>query len=206
DNTIRLWDAGMGKPVGEPLRGHTSSVSSVSFSPDGTRIVTGSSDHTIRLWDAGTGKPVGEPLRGHTGSVNSVSFSPDSTRIVTGSWDRTVRLWDAGMKQPLQQCAQLDLPSLSDERRKIEPTATMKLNNQNNHSIRFSSTPLTSFFLNHDNGWVVGPKNQLLFWVPPASRHGFYNPATTLVIPRGGPELDLRCMAHGQHWHKCREE
>ncbi|KIK33456.1 hypothetical protein CY34DRAFT_99569, partial [Suillus luteus UH-Slu-Lm8-n1] len=46
------------------LSGHTSSVSSVSFSPDGTRIVTGSSDSTVRLWDAATGQPVGEPLRG----------------------------------------------------------------------------------------------------------------------------------------------
>ncbi|KAG2098421.1 uncharacterized protein F5147DRAFT_583128, partial [Suillus discolor] len=69
-----------------------------------------------------------------------------------------------------------------------------------------SSTFSTSFILNHDSGWVVGPKNRLLFWVPPASRHGIYNSATTLVIPRGGPELDLSCMEHGQHWQKCREE
>ncbi|KAG2102841.1 uncharacterized protein F5147DRAFT_561983, partial [Suillus discolor] len=68
----------------------------------------------------------------------------------------------------------------------------------------YSSTHSTPFLLNHDSGWVVGPKNRLLFWVPPASRHLFYyNTATTLVIPRGGLELDLSCMAHGQHWQKC---
>ncbi|KAG2353383.1 hypothetical protein BDR07DRAFT_1433503 [Suillus spraguei] len=38
------------QPVGEPLRGHVDSVNSVSFSPDGTRIVTGSDDKTVRLW------------------------------------------------------------------------------------------------------------------------------------------------------------
>ncbi|KAG2743969.1 WD40 repeat-like protein, partial [Suillus brevipes Sb2] len=185
--TVWLWDAGTGEPVGKPLRGHTSYVLSVSFSPDGTRIVSGSEDNTVRLWDAGTGEPVGEPLRGHTHSVDSVSFSPDSTRIVTGSEDKTVRLWDAVMRQPLQQCAVSDPSAFSDE----HCTTTMTLNTSNNHPISFS-------------GWVVGPKHQLLFWVPPASRFPFYNPATILVMPRGGPELDLSRMAHGQDWQKCR--
>jgi WD40 repeat protein len=74
--------------------GHTGAVKSLSFSPDGTRIATGSDDCTVRVWDAATGQPVGEPLLGHTSSVNSVSFSPDGTRIVSGSGDKTVRLWD----------------------------------------------------------------------------------------------------------------
>jgi WD40 repeat protein len=83
------------------LRGHTSSVTSVSFSPDGTRIVTGSWDWTVQLWDAATGKPVGEPLRGYIDSVNSVSFLPDGTRIVTGSDDHTVRLWSVATGKPV---------------------------------------------------------------------------------------------------------
>ncbi|KAG1807959.1 uncharacterized protein BJ212DRAFT_1436696 [Suillus subaureus] len=53
---------------------------------------------------------------------------------------------------------------------------------------------------------MAGPKHRLLFWVPPASRDLFYSPETALVIPRGGPELDLSRMAHGQHWQRCREE
>ena len=39
---MRLWDADTGKPIGEPLTGHTGAVISVAFSPDGKRIVTGS--------------------------------------------------------------------------------------------------------------------------------------------------------------------
>jgi WD40 repeat protein len=62
----------MGKPVGEPLRGNTDSIFSISFSPDCIRIVTGSRDQTVRLWDAEKGKPVSEPLWGHTDSINSV--------------------------------------------------------------------------------------------------------------------------------------
>ncbi|KAG2107096.1 hypothetical protein BD769DRAFT_1675680 [Suillus cothurnatus] len=54
DTTVRLWDAVTRMSVGMPLRGHTDSVDSVSFSPDGTRIVTGSSfegDTTVALFN-----------------------------------------------------------------------------------------------------------------------------------------------------------
>ncbi|KAG2749786.1 hypothetical protein P692DRAFT_20731413, partial [Suillus brevipes Sb2] len=55
-------------------------------------------------------------------------------------------------------------------------------------------------------GWMMGPNHRLLFWVPPASREAFrYNPWTALVIPRGGPKLDLSRMAHGTRWQQCYE-
>ena len=63
DGTARLWDGETGKPIGEPLKGH-SYVYSAEFSPDGKRVVTRSSDEAA-LWDAGSGKPIGEPLKGH---------------------------------------------------------------------------------------------------------------------------------------------
>ena len=69
------------------LYGHMGTVQSVTFSPDGTRIVTGSQDKTAKVWDARTGMPVLD-LKGHTGAVLAVSFSPDGTRIATGSHDQ----------------------------------------------------------------------------------------------------------------------
>ena len=69
-------------------------VTSVSFSPDGTTIASGSRDKTVRLWDGNTGRHI-RTLSGHTWVVWSVSFSPDGTTIATGSWDKTVGLWDA---------------------------------------------------------------------------------------------------------------
>ena len=94
DNTLRLWDASTGAQVGEPLRGHGDSVTSVAFSRDGGLVASGSHDNTVRLWDASTGAQVGEPLRGGS-RVTSVAFSPDGGLVASGSEDKTVRLWDA---------------------------------------------------------------------------------------------------------------
>jgi WD40 repeat protein/tetratricopeptide (TPR) repeat protein len=76
------------------LKGHTGSVSSASFSPDGTRIVTASTDRTAKVWDAQSGAEL-LTLKGHTGSLRSASFSPDGSRIVTGSYFATPSVWNA---------------------------------------------------------------------------------------------------------------
>jgi WD40 repeat protein/serine/threonine protein kinase len=108
DKTAKVWDALTGTPQLE-LKAYTrdgsglsepNMVQSVAFSPDGTRIVTGSGDKKARVWDARTGTPQLE-LKGHTNMVWSVAFSPDGTRIVTGSLDNTAKVWDARTGMPL---------------------------------------------------------------------------------------------------------
>ena len=58
------------------LEGHTGSVWSVAFSPDGKQVMSGSCDWTVWLWDAATGAPL-QMLEGHTDWVSLVAFSPN---------------------------------------------------------------------------------------------------------------------------------
>ena len=75
------------------LEGHTSSVTSVSFSADGKTLATGSADYTIKLWNVETGAEI-RTLTGHTDYVYSVSFSVDGKTLATGSADCKIKLWN----------------------------------------------------------------------------------------------------------------
>jgi WD40 repeat protein/predicted Ser/Thr protein kinase len=77
------------------LRGHQGWVSSVSFSPDGKFLASGSEDATVKVWDVGSWREVAT-LRGHQGWVFSVSFSPDGKFLASGDLDNTVKVWDVG--------------------------------------------------------------------------------------------------------------
>jgi WD40 repeat protein len=76
----------------QTLTGHTASVTSVAFSPDASRIITGSQDQAAKLWDAQTGKEI-LTLSRHSEDVTSVTFSPDGRQILTGSRDGTAVIW-----------------------------------------------------------------------------------------------------------------
>ena len=149
---------------------------------------------------------MGNPLQGNTSSANSFAFLQDGRHIVSGSDDKIAQVWDPQIDNNVRQRTKFisveSLPicfSSSPAHALYDPQ-------------RLFNDVLVSDVKGHckdlvhlqDDGWIVGPNGKLLLWVPP-SYHSFYfyAPWTNLILPKGGPELDLSKMAHGHIWYQC---
>src|SRR5262249_42897722 len=101
DNTIRLWDLATGKQVRRlvaitGLGAQHAWVTSLAFSPDGKRILGGTSNGSTHLilWETATGKElwrIEEKQRG----IGSVAFAPDGKAVASSDVSGEIVLWDA---------------------------------------------------------------------------------------------------------------
>ena len=76
------------------FKGHKGIVRSVSFSPQSSKIVSGSLDKTVRVWNLTKPDDDALALEGHTREVSSVCASAEGLRVALGSSDNSVRLWN----------------------------------------------------------------------------------------------------------------
>src|SRR5207245_8734215 len=75
------------------LVGHTAAVRSVTFSPDGKILASGSDDKTVKVWQVAARRELAT-FKGIMASPYSVAFAPDGRTLALGSSDKTVKLWD----------------------------------------------------------------------------------------------------------------
>jgi WD40 repeat protein len=94
---VKLWNPESGQEV-RTLGGHTDTVFSVAFGPDG-RLVSGSRDRTVRLWNVETGQVI-RVLDQFQPYVRGVALSPDGKKLATSSVE-AVMLWDTETGRPL---------------------------------------------------------------------------------------------------------
>jgi WD40 repeat protein len=99
---IELWNTIDGAKLGV-LDGHHGEITSLSFSPDGKLLASGSWDNTAIIWDLQQGRPKYPPLRGHRESedplsmakgVLGVAFSSAGAMLATTGGDNTAVVWD----------------------------------------------------------------------------------------------------------------
>ena len=104
NGAIMLWNMRTGQEV-RTLQGHSQTILTLAFSPDGSMLASGSEDNTVRLWNVADGQKIAT-LKEHSHDVRSVAFSPDGEWLASGSLDDTVTLWR------LQEQCDFDLDGL----------------------------------------------------------------------------------------------
>ena len=85
----------------QTLVGHSSRVTTVSITPDGSKVISGSYDNTIKIWNINTGEEL-KTLNGHSSSVTAVSITPDGSKIISGSYDNTLKIWNINTGEELK--------------------------------------------------------------------------------------------------------
>ena len=209
----QIWNAETGAVVGKPLKGHTSGVQSVAYSPDGCHIVSGLLDKMIQIWDAKTGAAVGKPLKGHTSEVQSVTYSPDGDHIVSGSLDNTIQIWDANagtaVGWPLEgETMSMVSAAYSPDRQRIDSvsnhdTALVSVSHLPELSPSSKLTHIHFFSQPDSGGWISDSDGGLLYWVPLDCRSGLHS-TTPIILPirfhHWAVSLDFEEFAFGTTW------
>lgn len=101
DNHVTIWDTARGKCLDSFDGCHISSIVSLSFSPDGKKLVGGIYDGSVTLWDRELKREV-YTRKGHSGPVEGITFcSGDGKLLATASSDQTVKIWHTETGQPV---------------------------------------------------------------------------------------------------------
>ncbi|KAI0728765.1 WD40 repeat-like protein [Fomitopsis betulina] len=92
---VRLYDTDKWQPFGQPLAGHTLTVTRIAFSPDDRYVLTVSRDRAWRLFvrDGDNGYVPLTADRSHARIIWDCAWAPEGDVFVTASRDKTVRVW-----------------------------------------------------------------------------------------------------------------
>lgn len=213
--SIRIWDKERDVLVCGPYDGQGGRIWSLTFSPDGRHIASGSDN--LRVWDAETGRLLLGPFPELTGmQVFIVAYLPDGRHIALGSFDNPVRVleletgrWEIfeGHSAFVRSVSfspdgsRMVSSCWNDEVRIWNTRALAKMDQD--RLLTSNSLNLSTWNLDSD-GWVRGVHDELLLWVPPDLRPTLITPLKLAILNvEFSTELDFSYSAHGEYWHEC---
>ncbi|KAE9410421.1 WD40 repeat-like protein [Gymnopus androsaceus JB14] len=144
---VRIYDTTTWQPVGEPLAGHSLTVTQVAFSPDDELILTVSRDRSWRLYQKAEGGgyvPMAHESKPHARIIWDCAWAPEGDVFVTASRDKTVKIWaKAGSNKwscvstlkTEEAATAVDITSLDDQQKRI-----LAVGLENGKILLFSST------------------------------------------------------------------
>jgi len=95
-------------PVGylRTMKGHEGTVNTLAITPDGQKVVSGSSDLQLLVWNLASGKCIDRALA-HANNVNVLTITPDGRKVISGGDDSRLRIWDLSSME-CQQVLEID--------------------------------------------------------------------------------------------------
>ncbi|KAI8968025.1 WD40-repeat-containing domain protein [Mycotypha africana] len=113
DNQVRIYEVQpSGATVPKAAYSHEAPALCVSWSKDGTKVVSGGADKAGRMYDISTGQST--QIAQHDDTIKSIKFLDQGNIVATGSWDKTIRYWDTRSPTPVgtvqlpERCYSLD--------------------------------------------------------------------------------------------------
>ncbi|TAG17728.1 MAG: WD40 repeat domain-containing protein [Cytophagia bacterium] len=94
DHFIRIFDADT-LQLQQVLSGHTNSVFTLQYAPDGRYLVSGGRDAHLKVWDVAHGYALCHDIPAHLFAINHLTYSPDGQYVATGSMDKAIKIWNA---------------------------------------------------------------------------------------------------------------
>ncbi|ELU36417.1 WD40 domain-containing protein [Rhizoctonia solani AG-1 IA] len=205
-----MWDSQTLSLVFDPFgsQQHERGIFSVTFSPDGRLIASGSADGTICIFNSHSGQLVLGPLPKHSNFVRSVVFSPDGKHIICGLGDRSVHVWR--VEDGLLACMPLEGGQGCFNSVACSPDGAYIVSGSYDSTIRVwkapgrgvvydlseSTSPTSDQREPHraiagglridSEGWARNRDSQLVFWVPSDLRGLFPSPKNVYCIGPGG--------------------
>ncbi len=92
-NTVQLWDTDTGKLL-TTLTGHTSGITGLTFSPDGSTLVSASGDGKVMFWNTETNKPLPIHISEHTYTQRGMAIIKDSNILASVAYNGITTFWD----------------------------------------------------------------------------------------------------------------